>query len=81
MANIKLTSTDLYHTIRLGRKIEQERKKRGLSMQQLANILETSASSVYHHECGQRALRVTHLYRYAKAFNIPVTQLLENTHE
>lgn len=78
MPNIKLTSTDLYYTIKLGRKIEQERKKRGLSMQTLGDMLEMSASSVYHHECGQRALRITHLYRYAKAFDLPVTALLED---
>lgn len=78
MPNLKLNSTDLYHTIKLGRRIEQERKKRGWSMHTLATMLDTTASSVYHHECGQRAMRITHLIRYSKVFDLPLSALLED---
>ena len=63
--------------IRLGQKIQFERKKRKLSQEKLAELANLSVHGLSNIETGKTDLKYTNLLQIAKAFNMHPSVLLD----
>lgn len=65
----------------LGKRIREERSKKGWSIEKLAEMIDLSPSSLGLVERADRALSIEKLFLVAQALNVPVDSLLkfENT--
>jgi len=68
----------IYFGVRLGRKIKELRKKRGITQEQLAEIIETSYKYLQRIE-GKNPpdIRLTTILKLAKALKVKPSKLLE----
>jgi transcriptional regulator with XRE-family HTH domain len=64
--------------IKVGKKIRELRTARGLSQEDLADIAGIHWSYVGQIERGKRNLTILCLYKFAKAFNISLSELLDH---
>lgn len=60
----------------IGRRIKSFRKKKGLSQQDLANILGKSLRTIQKYESGEIEVSIGLMYDLASVFNVPITELL-----
>lgn len=63
-------------TIEIGKKIRNFRKSKGMTIQQLADLVHKSKATVSKYENGDIAIEIETLYEIAAALNIHVEQLL-----
>ncbi len=64
----------------VGRKIEQLRVARGLTQQQLADVIEyESATAISHFERGERSIRAQDLTKLAAFFCVPISHFFPQT--
>lgn len=63
--------------IKLGQKIQFERKKRGLSQEQLAELASLSVHGLSNIETGKTDVKYSNLLQIAKAFGIKPNELLD----
>lgn len=67
-----------YHIENIGTRIRDERTKRNISIEKLAEILDISPSHMGLVERGERGISIEVLVRIANTFNISVDSLLLN---
>lgn len=60
----------------IGRKIREQRKRKGMSQTQLANVMGTDRNSISRMESGVRAFRMDTLGLLHLTLSVPVTVLL-----
>lgn len=60
----------------IGKNIKSIRQKKKISRSELAKKLELSYSSIEKHEQGQRGFNIDTLNKFAKALEVPITDLL-----
>lgn len=63
--------------IQLGRNIKSERAKKGLSQEQLAEVLGKSAHYISQVECGYQNMSLAKINEFAIALNIDINKLLD----
>lgn len=63
--------------LQLGQKIQYERKKRGLSQEDLEEKSRVSRRAISEIERGNSDIRYTNLYQIAEAFEITISELLD----
>jgi transcriptional regulator with XRE-family HTH domain len=62
--------------IRFGKRIREERTKRDLSQEQLAELANVHRTYIGMIERGEKNITLTNIERIAKALKIPVSELL-----
>ena len=67
---------DNIELIKLGQKIQFERKKRKLSQEQLAELSNISIHGLSNIETGKTDIKYTNLLQIARAFNMTTSELL-----
>lgn len=67
---------DNIELIKLGQKIQFERKKRKLSQEQLAELSNISIHGLSNIETGKTDIKYTNLLQIANAFNMTASELL-----
>lgn len=82
--SIKLNMSNCYNLcmnnielIKLGQKIAFERKKRGLSQEQLAELSDISIHGISNIENGKTNIKYTNLLLIASAFKMRICELLD----
>lgn len=68
---------DNIELIKLGQKIAFERKKRGLSQEQLAELSNISTHGISNIENGKTNIKYTNLLLIASAFKMKICKLLD----
>jgi transcriptional regulator with XRE-family HTH domain len=70
---------DILTGIQLGKKIKEYRRKRGITQEQLAELVETSYKYIQRIEGKSPPdIRLTTIVRLAKALRIPPSKLLQS---
>ncbi|QMV42665.1 helix-turn-helix domain-containing protein [Cohnella cholangitidis] len=65
----------------IGRKIREERDKKGWTQQELSDMVELTRSSIANIELGRQKIQVHVLYTFAKLFGINPTDLMPQTNQ
>lgn len=61
----------------LGETLKQARKKKGLKIKELAELVGVSHVSIYHYEQDNHVPKLTHLKRLAQALDLKLSELIE----
>ena len=67
----------MFDITKLGTNIKQLRKKHQLSQEYMANVLNVKQACIVRYEKGLITISTINLYKYAKEFNISLSDLLK----